>query len=142
MEVMMQIKGYCMIVLGLVFMALSAGCISEETKVQALDAISPVVVLKGSTQYCNAFPDRCGNVTIGPEENITVMEPFSISAENLTGPLSPEDRARIVASLSNVSANTTEASDTISEIPTVISDPATVEPTINAHYIDPYLGGE
>jgi len=138
MEETMQNKSFCILALAVILVALSAGCIDEATKVQALDAISPVVVLKGSTQYCNAYPDRCSNVTVGVEETTAaVVDP--ITAANLTGPLSDADKARIISSLNNTTTNVTES---VTDAPIEPAAPVTTEPTINAHYIDPYAGGE
>jgi len=48
---------------------LSAGCF-EEYKAPAMDMISTVVVVKGSTQYCQQYPEECNPVT--PDTTVAI----------------------------------------------------------------------
>jgi hypothetical protein len=53
-------------------MVVMSGCIEESNKKAALDAISPIVVMKGSEQYCIQFPAEC-NVTPVSTQNTSYV---------------------------------------------------------------------
>jgi len=90
---------------------LTSGCISDETKKQGLDLIAPVVVLKGSEQYCQQFPEEC-------KANVSVV-------------------ANTTPAISNTSYVVVETpSSTPTPIPTV-----TVEPVSTSRFVDPYGPG-
>lgn len=64
---MTAIKIVAMVSLVLLLTVFTAGCFEEYQK-PAMDLISPVVILKGSTQYCDAYPEECAvtNTTAAP----------------------------------------------------------------------------
>ena len=76
------------VVLILFVIVLTAGCVDTEgAKVAALDAISPVVVLKGSAQYEKMFPANTSNVTVG---NASVFSNVSTVIIEETATVTPE----------------------------------------------------
>ncbi len=101
-----------LVILLLTMLVLCTGCV-DQAKTATLDAIAPVVVLKGSTQYermqeANAEPT--------PAESITPV----ISVDNTS------------ASLSVIMVQT-------EELPL---ETVTTLPTLSQHFVDPYLPGE
>lgn len=58
-----------------VLFTLVSGCVdTDSAKTAALDAISPVVVLKGSTQYEKMYPEKAANDTPIPTATVIVEE--------------------------------------------------------------------
>jgi hypothetical protein len=58
----------CLLLTGTI---ISSGCMGVDTKT-VLDFVSPVILLKGSTQYCIQFPDQCEK-TETPVSNVTIV---------------------------------------------------------------------
>lgn len=81
----------------LVLTMLTSGCVDlppmpEISTKTALDLISPVVVLKGSDQYCTQFPKECANQTTNITANITIVPTTTRPTPKPTAIVEPDSK--------------------------------------------------